>query len=222
MIPLFWLYETFGMLNKTTLFWVYECLPQNPNEMLLIQCIMSYPIVNQKWESSMQRSQLNADWRLTLTSQLCSEGFSLLQEFLCHVGWTCLCCIVPSLLLGLKQFWGRKTGQRRVRTRTNPNPRNTLKANDASSRKGSHWGFHSGRHVNSCYVCIHESLGQLSALTVKYIFYLLFWSSLRVSLHQVLLHSRAVVTSPWIRWSNCGNISFGICLYLEKQDLELK
>lgn len=85
-IPLLWLDKTFGVLKKMTLFWMFMCLPQNPNEILLMQCLMSYHIGNLKWESSMQRSQLNADWRLTLPSQLCSEGLSLLQEFLCHVG----------------------------------------------------------------------------------------------------------------------------------------
>lgn len=46
-----------------------------------------------------------------------------------------------------------------------------------------------------CCVYIHESEGQLAVL-VKYVFDLLFWSSLRIALPRTLLHSRAVVTSP--------------------------
>lgn len=214
-----------------TLLWVFMCLPHNLNKMLLIQCVMSYCTVNQKWESSMQRSQLDADRRLTLPSQLGSEALSLLLEFLCHVGWTCLCHSVLSLLLTLKTVLRQKIWTEEGKDKGKPkehvlwpffNEASTVKANDASSRKGSHWGFHSERHVNMCYVYIQESLGQLSVLTVKYVFYLLFWSSLRIAFPWILIHRRAVVTSSWIWWSNCGNSSFGMCLYSEKQNLKLK
>lgn len=47
-----------------------------------------------------------------------------------------------------------------------------------------------------CYVYIHESVGKLAVFTAKYVFYLLFWSSLRIALPWARLHSRAVVTSP--------------------------
>lgn len=42
-----------------------------------------------------------------------------------------------------------------------------------------------------CYVYIYDAL-----LTVKYVFYLLFWSTLRIALPWAFLYIRGLVTSP--------------------------
>lgn len=51
----------------------------------------------------MQRSLLGADRNLSLPHQPRSEGLSVPDELPRHLGRTCLCHSVPSLLLGLRQ-----------------------------------------------------------------------------------------------------------------------
>lgn len=155
------------------------------------------------------------------SSQLCSEGLSLLQNSYVMSGG--LWHSVPFLLLGLKQFWGRKSWQRRVRTRANS--RNTFyhlffkycESQWCQLQKGKSLRFpfrKACKHVlglyswicrTTCGICI------LSAFLVQ-----------SQNSSSLVTFTQHVVTSLWIWWSNCGNFSFGMCLYLEKLNLELK
>lgn len=69
-----------------------------------------------------------------------------------------------------------------------------VKTSDAHEGKLPRFSFRKARKRAIFYV--HESVGELSVLTVRHVFYLLFWSGLRLSLPWILMPSRTIVTYP--------------------------
>lgn len=97
-----------------------------------------------------------------------------------------------------------------------------MKTTDACSRKGIYWGFHSGRHVSMfCILCSWVcGTAFCTFCTAKHIFYLLLWTSLRISLPWYSCTAGQLSPIPESRGQTVGTID---CLCtLGKAELRTK